>query len=80
MTLEDLAIVEQHIFEKADDRYVMQSDCNDRQSTVYSELAKDDKRIDIIAHDFGTIKKLLWLVAGACVTSAVTAVFGVIFH
>ena len=63
-----------------DDRYVMQSDCNERQSSMQSKFANDDKRIDMIVHDFGTIKSLLWLVAGACITSAVAAVFGIIFN
>lgn len=31
-----------------DDRYVLQSDCNEKQEAVSSRLANDDKRIDLI--------------------------------
>lgn len=31
-----------------DDRYVLQSDCNEKQETVNKKLANDDKRIDLI--------------------------------
>ena len=31
-----------------DDRYVLQSSCNERQSEVNKKLSNDDKRIDLI--------------------------------
>lgn len=31
-----------------DDRYVLQSDCNERQSNINDKFANDDKRIDLI--------------------------------
>ena len=31
-----------------DDRYVLQSDCNDKQEKINGKLANDDKRIDLI--------------------------------
>ena len=31
-----------------DDRYVLQSDCNEKQSEVSKKFANDDKRIDLI--------------------------------
>lgn len=31
-----------------DDRYVLQSDCNEKQETINKKLANDDKRIDLI--------------------------------
>ena len=31
-----------------DDRYVLQSDCNERQEGINKKLANDDKRIDLI--------------------------------
>lgn len=31
-----------------DDRYVLQSDCNDRQEQINGKFANDDKRIDLI--------------------------------
>lgn len=34
-----------------DDRYVLQSDCNDRQEHINRTLANDDKRIDLILQE-----------------------------
>lgn len=31
-----------------DDRYVLQSDCNEKQSNINNKFANDDKRIDLI--------------------------------
>ena len=31
-----------------DDRYVLQSDCNERHEDISGKLANDDKRIDLI--------------------------------
>ena len=62
-----------------DDRYVLQSDCNDRQEIVNKMFSNDDKRIEIISHDFGVIKKLMWTVASASIGSLVVAFFELIF-
>ena len=67
------------IKEMCDDRYVLQSDCSGKQESVNSKLAKDDKRIEIISHDFGIIKKLMWAVATASIGSLVVAFFELIF-
>jgi hypothetical protein len=61
-----------------DDRYVLQSDCNERQESVSKKFANDDKRIEIISHDFGVIKKLMWAVASASIGSLVVAFFELI--
>lgn len=61
-----------------DDRYVLQSDCNDKQESVNKKFAKDDKRIEIISHDFAVIKKLMWAVASASIGSLVVAFFELI--
>jgi hypothetical protein len=58
-----------------DERYVLQSECNDNQSRVNNKFANDDKRIEIISHDFGVIKKLMWAVASASIGSLVVAFF-----
>lgn len=63
-----------------DDRYVMQSDCTEKQEQVNKKFANDDKRIEIIAHDFGTIKKLMWAVASASIGSLVVAFFELILR
>ena len=31
-----------------DDRYVLQSDCNEKQEQITKKLASDDKRIDLL--------------------------------
>lgn len=61
-----------------DDRYVLQSDCNETQSQNSKIFAKDDKRIEIISHDFAVVKKLMWAVASASIGSLVTAIFELI--
>jgi hypothetical protein len=63
-----------------DDRYMMQSDCTEKQEQVNKKFANDDKRIEIIAHDFGTIKKLMWAVASASIGSLVVAFFELILR
>jgi hypothetical protein len=63
-----------------DDRYVMQADCTEKQEAVNKKFANDDKRIEIIAHDFGVIKKLMWAVASASIGSLVVAFFELILR
>lgn len=58
-----------------DDRYVLQNDCNSKQETFNKRFANDDKRIEIISHDFNVIKKLMWAVASASIGSLVVAFF-----
>lgn len=61
-----------------DSRYVLKDDCTERKETIDKRFANDDKRIEIIAHDFGVLKRLLWLVAGACVSEVVVLLFSLI--
>ena len=61
-----------------DDRYVLQSDCNDKQEIINKKFSNDDKRIEIISHAFGVIKKLMWVVASASIGSLVVAFFELI--
>lgn len=72
--MEDIAVLR----DEFDSRYVMQSDCNDRQENINHKFANDDKRIEIVMHDFATIKKLMWAVATASIGSLVTALFELI--
>lgn len=74
LDLEDIRILE----ETFDDRYVLQSDCNERQEKVNNKFSNDDKRIEIISHDFAVIKKLMWAVASASIGSLVVAFFELI--
>ena len=68
------------IEERLDERYVMQSDCNNIQTEAAKKFANDDKRIEIIAHDFEVIKKLMWTVASASIGSLIVAFFELILH
>ena len=40
-----------------DDRYVLQSDCNDKQESINKKLANDDKRIDLILAEQKQMRK-----------------------
>lgn len=70
--------VEAHLIARGDERYVMVQTCNDRQEKVNGKFANDDKRIEIISHDFAVIKKLMWAVASASIGSLVVAFFELI--
>ena len=57
---------------------VSKEDCNDIQGAVNKKLFNDDKRIEIITHDFAVVKKLMWAVASASIGSLVVAFFELI--
>ena len=67
------------IKKELDDRYVLQSDCNDKQEAVNNKLANDDKRIDKLLDRFDTVSKLLWVIASAVIGAVVLELFGLIF-
>ena len=75
ITAEVIQKVEKKLIERGDERYVMASECNARQGKINNRFANDDKRIEIISHDFGVIKKLMWAVASASIGSLVVAFF-----
>lgn len=74
MSREDLNEIEQHF----DDRYVLQVRCSEKQLKFNERLAMDDKRIEIMYHDFGVVKKLMWAVATASIGTLVVAFFELI--
>lgn len=61
-----------------DSRYVLQADCNDKQSAVSRKFANDDKRIEMVVHDFATIKKLIWIVATSAIGQIVLEIMSVL--
>ena len=61
-----------------DDRYVLQSDCNDRQENVNKKFSKDDKRIELLVHDFKVIKWLITTVAVSSISVLVVSFFELI--
>lgn len=74
----EIQSIKKEILEETDKRYVHVDDCNENKSHVNSKFANDDKRIEIISHDFGVIKKLMWAVATASIGSLVVAFFELI--
>ena len=67
------------IKKELDDRYVLQSDCNDKQEAVNKKLANDDKRIDKLLDNFNTVNKLLWVIASSVIGALVLELLGLIF-
>lgn len=78
MTLEELDVIEQHIFAKADNRYVHIDDCNTTQNENRKRFANDDKRIDLLIAKINIWEKLLWAIASASVGALVVSVFELI--
>lgn len=62
-----------------DDRYVLQSDCNEKQENVNKKFANDDKRIDKLIDRMDLWSKLLWVIASASIGALVLEFFGLIF-
>lgn len=56
-----------------DDRYVLQSDCNDTQERVSKKFANDDKRIDKLIDRMELWSKLLWAIASSSIGALVVA-------
>ena len=67
------------IKKELDDRYVLQSDCNDKQENLNKKLANDDKRIDKLLDEFNTVSKLLWVIASSVIGALVLELLGLIF-
>lgn len=70
----------QELKKEFDERYVLRGDCKDRQESINNKFSNDDKRIEIISHDFAVIKKLMWAVASASIGSLVVAFFELILR
>jgi hypothetical protein len=61
ISMEDM----QTIRNELDDRYVMQSDCNERQEAVNRKFANDDKRIEQNERFNESLKKFMWIAVTA---------------
>lgn len=61
-----------------DDRYVLQTDCNEKQENVNKKFSKDDKRIELLVHDFKVIKWLITTVAASSIGALVVSLFELI--
>ncbi len=62
-----------------DERYVLQSTCDDVQRETSKKFANDDKRIDKLIDMMRIWNKLLWAIASAGIGTAVTALLQLIF-
>ena len=60
--------------------YVMQSDCDDKRDEINKKLSNDDKRIDILTHDFAIDKKLAWIIATYVIGILVTSICNLILR
>lgn len=69
LDLEDIKILE----ETFDDRYVLQSDCNEKQGEVSKKFANDDKRIDRLIDRLNLWNKLLWAITSASIGALVVS-------
>lgn len=80
MALEHKEIQElkKEFFDEADERYVHIDSCSEKQETVNKKFAHDDKRIEIISHDFKVIKWLVTTVAASSIAALVVAVMELI--
>lgn len=61
-----------------DDRYVKQRDCNETQEKINKKFANDNARIEIITHEFKTIKWLITTIATASIGALVVNLFDLI--
>ena len=75
ITREDMDIIKAEL----DERYVLQSDCNEKQEKVNSKFANDDKRIDLIIQNQANSDKKMtlnnWLtmaILGAIITFVIS--------
>lgn len=61
-----------------DDRYVLKTDCNDKQESVNRKFANDDKRIDLVIAKINIWEKLLWAIASSSIGALVVSIFELI--
>ena len=72
----DMAYIRQAL----DDIYVMQRDCDNKRDEINKMLSNDDKRIDILAHDFMIVKKLAWIIATSVIGILITSICNLILR
>lgn len=59
-----------------DDRYVLQSECDNIQSKVNSKFANDDKRIDLLIHQQKTNNWLTTAIASGIIALLIKVFLG----
>ena len=70
--------LEQQLQTHFDERYVMQTDCSNRQEEMNKRFANDDKRIDLMLQKWNIIEKLLWAVATTTIGILAASIFSLI--
>ena len=75
----EIQAIKKEFFEEADERYVRIDVCSERKQEINETIANHDKRIEIISHDFSVIKKLMWVIVSACISSLVVAFLQLVF-
>lgn len=76
ITHEDMKEIKKEL----DDRYVLQTVCDDIQRETNKKFANDDKRIDLLSHRMNVWNKLLWTIATTSVGALVTSIFQLILR
>jgi hypothetical protein len=74
----EIQALKAEIFGEADERYVKIESCTEKQESVNSKFSKDDKRIELLMHDFKVIKWLITTVAASSVAALVVSFFELI--
>ena len=78
LTHEEIERLKREIKDELMPLFVTKDNCNDVQSSVTKKLSNDDKRIELMSHDFAVIKKLMWVVASSSIGALVVAFFELI--
>ena len=72
----DMAYIRQAL----DAIYVMQRDCDENREEINKKLFNEDKRVDILAHDFAIVKKLAWIIVTSVIGILVTSICNLILR
>lgn len=75
---EEIQSLKKEFFAEADERYVKIETCSEKQENFNNKLSKDDKRIELLIHDFKVIKWLITTVAVSSIGALVVSFFELI--
>lgn len=78
LTHDEILALMKELDARYDRRYVQITDCNDIQTENNEKFSKGDTKYEIMSHDFGTMKKLMWVVATTGIGSLLAAFFDLV--
>lgn len=78
LTHEEVRALQLEFQKDFDNRYVLQSDCDDVQRSTAKKLANDDKRIENLLYRMNIWNKLLWTIATTSVGALAASVLELI--